>query len=142
VSPYISVSLQKAVRQHFHYCCAYCHTAESLIATTFEIEHIVPKSAGGYTILENLCLSCPHCNRHKSARQTFQDPETLETVSLFHPNQQSWQDHFAWNEDASILVGLTPIGRATIAALEMNRSVLVRLRKIWFKIGEHPPIIN
>jgi hypothetical protein len=46
-------------------------------------------------------------------------------VPLFHPNQQEWAEHFAWNDDATEIMGLTPIGRATIAALKMNRPQIV-----------------
>jgi hypothetical protein len=81
----------------------------------------------------------PHCNRHKATRQTFIDPDTQQQVALFHPQQQVWPDHFAWNADAAILIGLTPTGRATIVAVEMNRPPLVRLRRLWYRLGEHPP---
>jgi hypothetical protein len=42
---------------NFGDCCAYCRTAEHLTVVTFEYEHIVPRSAGGQTELENLCIS-------------------------------------------------------------------------------------
>src|ERR1051326_8965524 len=35
--------------------------------------------------------------------------------------------------------GLTPIGRATIAALDLNRIGLVNLRRVLPSFGEHPP---
>jgi len=73
VSVYISVELQKQIRHCFADCCAYCHTAESLTVTTFEFEHIIPPSAGGETVFENLCLACPSCNRYKATRQTAID---------------------------------------------------------------------
>jgi hypothetical protein len=139
MSVYVPVPLQKQIRRQFKDCCAYCQTAEALIATKFEIEHITPRSAGGTTTVLNLCLSCPHCNRHKATRQNFLDPETQQLVSLFHPQAQIWAEHFAWDETASILIGITPTGRATIEALEINRSALVRLRRLWYKLGEHPP---
>jgi len=139
VSTYIPSVLQRQVRDHFANCCAYCHTAEALTVSTFEFEHIVPLSAGGATVFANLCLSCPSCNRHKASRQTAVDPETQMTAPLFHPQQQRWGDHFAWNTDASEVVGLTPTGRATLAALQMNRPQLIRVRKLWVKLGEHPP---
>lgn len=142
MSAYVSVELQRQIRDRFANCCAYCRTAEALNVSTFEFEHIQPLSAGGQTVFANLCLSCPTCNRFKATRQTVTDPETKERVALFHPQQQKWAEHFAWNEDATELVGLTPIGRATIAALKMNRPALVRVRKLWVKMGEHPPSID
>lgn len=59
MSDYIPVDLKRQIRQQFNETCAYCQTAEYLTVTTFEIEHIVPLSAGGKTLLENLCLACP-----------------------------------------------------------------------------------
>jgi len=58
---------------------------------------------------------------------------------LFHPREQSWDEHFAWNEDFTLILGLTPTGRATIEALHLNRSGLVNLRRVLYAIGEHPP---
>jgi hypothetical protein len=139
MSAYISVELQRQIRDRFANCCAYCRTAEALTVTTFEFEHITPRSAGGESMLENLCLSCPSCNRYKAQRQTASDPLTEEMVSLFHPQLQAWTDHFAWSEDATETIGLTPIGRATIAALKMNRPQMIRVRRMWVKMGEHPP---
>jgi hypothetical protein len=109
---------------------------------TFEFEHIFPLAAGGTTEFANLCLACPFCNRHKSDHQTAVDPLTAETVPLFHPQQQIWEEHFAWQEKGAELTGLTPIGRATIAALQMNRLQLVRARQLWIRLGEHPPRIE
>jgi hypothetical protein len=139
VSLYVSTALQRQIRQRFADCCAYCRTAERLTVTTFEFEHIVPLVAGGATVFANLCLACPSCNRHKATRQTGIDPENQETVSLFHPQQQAWHDHFAWNDDSTEILGCTATGRATIAALKMNRPQLLRVRSLWVKLGEHPP---
>jgi hypothetical protein len=140
LSVYISVELQRQIRSHFENCCAYCRTAESLTVTTFEFEHIVPLSKGGATSFENLCLACPSCNRYKATRQTAIDPTTQAEVQLFHPQQQTWDDHFEWSEEATEITGLTPIGKATIVALKMNRSQLLRVRQMWVKMGEHPPM--
>jgi HNH endonuclease len=141
VSAYISVELQRKIREKFADCCAYCRTAEFLTITTFEFEHIIPLSAGGETTFDNLCLSCPSCNRYKASRQTALDEDTQQEVSLFNPQQQLWIEHFAWNEDATEIIPLTPVARVTIDALKMNRSQLIRVRKMWVKLEEHPPSI-
>lgn len=65
MSVYIPVELQRQIRAHFANYCAYCLTAESLTVTIFEFEHIMPRSAGGETVFDNLCLACPSCNRYK-----------------------------------------------------------------------------
>jgi len=139
MSVYIPVELQRQVRTHFANRCAYCQTAEALTVTTFEFEHIIPRSAHGQTVFANLCLSCPAYNRHKAQRQTGVDPLSNEIVPLFHPHQQLWQDHFQWSENSTEIIGLAPTGRATIIALKMNRPQLIRIRQIWVSIGEHPP---
>jgi hypothetical protein len=139
VSAYIPVELQRQIRAKFADCCAYCRTAEFLTVTTFEFEHIIPLSAGGETIFANLCLSCPSCNRYKASRQTALVPDSKQEVSLFHPQQQLWIEHFSWSEDGIEIIGLTPIGQATISSLKMNRLQLIRVRKMWVKLEEHPP---
>jgi len=101
----------------------------------FEIDHIVPMSVGGETVVDNLCLACPPCNRHKGAKLHGQAPDTGQSVPLYHPRRQIWSDHFAWSDDGTTLLGLTPIGRATIEALGINRPKMIRLRAIWSKSG-------
>lgn len=136
---YIPVDLQRKVRTRFSNRCAYCQTPEELSVAIFEFEHIHPRSAGGTTEFENLCFSCPTCNRYKAGRTTANDPVTLQEVALFHPHENDWLDHFAWSDDAAMIKGLTPTGRATIVALRMNRTQLTRVRRLWHAMGEHPP---
>jgi hypothetical protein len=50
----------------------------------------------------------------------------------------AWNDHFAWNEDFTLLAGLTPKGRATIDLLKMNRPNLVNFRKALLAYQVHP----
>ena len=119
--------------------CAYCQSLDELMGDTFEVDHIIPQSAGGATSLDNLCLSCPTCNRHKAARLTAQDPVSGSEMPLFHPHQQTWGDHFAWSNDGAQVIGLTPVGRATRDALQMNRSAMVQLRRYWAALNLHPP---
>ena len=139
MSSYIPIDLQRRVREKFAQRCAYCQTAETLTVAIFEFDHIMPRAAGGQSIFENLCFVCPTCNRYKASRQTVVDPLSNETVSLFHPQRQQWSEHFAWSEDGTEIIGLTPTGRGTIAALKMNRPQLIRVRRMWVQMGEHPP---
>lgn len=64
---------------------------------------------------------------------------TGEIAPLYHPRQQKWGEHFAWNEDFTHIVGLTPTGRATVEALQLNRDGVVSLRRVLYAAGEHPP---
>lgn len=139
MSVYVPVELRRRVRTSFTDCCSYCRTAAYLSVAIFEFEHIVPRSAGGETVFENICYACPTCNRHKADRTVVTDPKTGDKVPLFHPQRDAWADHFGWNEDATELMPLSATGRATIFALRMNRAQLIRLRRMWVALGEHPP---
>jgi hypothetical protein len=104
-----------------------------------EVDHIIPLSAGGETCLENLCLACAPCNRRKGVRTVATDPRTGQQVLLFHPRRQRWDEHFTWSKDGAQIVGLTPTGRATVIALDLNNVLRVRAREMWIVAGWHPP---
>jgi hypothetical protein len=38
-----------------------------------------------------------------------------------------------------MIIGLTPIGRTTVEALQLNREGVVNLRRVLYAMGEHPP---
>lgn len=42
-------------------------------------------------------------------------------------------------EDYTHVPGVTPIGRATVEALQLNREGVVNLRWVLFLVGLHPP---
>jgi hypothetical protein len=139
VSEYIPVAIRRVVVARSQGYCEYCVCPEAYATERFAIEHTVPKVAGGQTTLDNLAWSCIGCNGHKSAKQQAIDPETQEMVRLFNPRQQRWQDHFAWCEDGTMIVGQTACGRATVVALRMNRLGVVNLRRLLVDVGRHPP---
>ena len=135
----VPVSLRRDVVMRAAGQCAYCQSTERLMGIEFEIDHIVPRAAGGATSLDNLCLSCPSCNRHKASRTQASDPETGEIAPLFHPIHQSWSEHFEWIDNGIRLVGRTQTGRATVVALHLNRAGIVQTRRYWVILGLHPP---
>jgi hypothetical protein len=45
--------------------CEYCHLFSSDHPLPFHVDHIIARQHGGQTVLDNLALSCLHCNRHK-----------------------------------------------------------------------------
>jgi hypothetical protein len=136
MSAYVPAVLRRRVCARFVDRCAYCLTAETLIAAIFAIEHIIPRSAGGETVFDNLCLACPTCHRSKAYRQAAVVPLLGHTVPLFHPQHQLWEKHFVWNAEATIILDLTPIGQATIEALRMNRVALDIIGKRGFARAE------
>jgi 5-methylcytosine-specific restriction endonuclease McrA len=74
--------------------CEYCHLPTRGQVATFPIDHILPRSSGGETILENLALACPHCNAHKWAHASASDPLSGAMQPLFNPRSEVWADHF------------------------------------------------
>ena len=106
----------------------------------FAVDHVIPKSQQGETQLDNLAWSCQGCNEHKHTKTHGRDLLTEVWVLLYNPRQQRWSDHFVWNENFSLMIGITPAGRATVNELKLNREGVVNLRRVLYEIGEHPPI--
>ena len=104
-----------------------------------ELDHLVPQSRGGRSERQNLWLACSQCNDFKSDRVRARDSETGRIVRLFNPRRDDWTEHFRWVDGGLIVEGLTPIGRATVAALKLNQRVRVIARRVWVAAGWHPP---
>jgi hypothetical protein len=119
--------------------CEYCQSPVTFAVQSFECEHIIPVMLGGKTTLANLAFACGGCNRSKAIRTTGLDADSGQTTALFHPRQQVWHDHFAWNEDFTLMIGLTATGRATVNTLQLNRPGVVNLRRVLLVTGHHPP---
>ena len=117
--------------------CEYCGLSQIGQEATFHIDHVVPRSAGGPTEGGNLALACVSCSLRKWARQVAPDPDTGEDAPLFNPRAERWEVHFRW--EGVDVVPLTPTGRATAAALAMNRPLVVAIRGEEAERGRHPP---
>ncbi|MCY3781189.1 MAG: HNH endonuclease signature motif containing protein [Chloroflexi bacterium] len=133
----VAEDLRRHARDRAQGICEYCQTQE-VIVINMHIDHIVSLSAGGKTEPDNLCLSCISCNGAKNRFQMAFDPVSQLEVPLFNPRSQIWSEHFAWNEDDTLVLGLTEIGRATLSRLRMNRDIVVRSRRRWVEAGLHP----
>jgi hypothetical protein len=116
--------------------CEYCKV---FVPDTFEIEHIIPLIQGGSNELDNLAVSCGGCNNRKGAKTSAMDPLTEVEVLLFHPRQDVWREHFQWNNDFTQITGISPVGRATVELLQLNRTGLILLREVLFGHGNAPP---
>jgi hypothetical protein len=139
MSSYIPVDLRSQIEQADRGCCCYCRTQVVNSGIPLSVDHILPRVLGGGTTFENVCLACRSCNEFKAALTESVDLLTGETVPLFHPRQQGWTEHFAWSEDGTRVEGQTPTGRATVLALQMNRTMIVVVRRRWVSAGWHPP---
>src|SRR5262245_63154890 len=115
----ISADVEQRVRTAAANRCGYCLSPQHLVMARLHIEHIIPRARDGSDDEMNLWLSCPLCNGHKSDRTEALDPETRHTVPLFNPRLQSWLEHFRWSADGLRIIGLKPIGRATVVALHL-----------------------
>ena len=139
----IPAALRRLVVQRANGRCEYCGLAQVGQEATFHIDHIdhiVPVSADGPTKEDNLAQACTSCSLRKEARRTAVDPQTGRKVALFHPRRQRWPDHFRWN--GLTMIGLTATGRATVAALQMNRPAILVIREEETDRGRHPPPIE
>ena len=114
--------------------CEYCRSPQIITAQTFHVDHIVPQSKGGSTSLDNLAYACPRCNLRKKDIIIITDPESGASVDLFHPRKHEWNEHFIWSADFLQIVGLSPIGWATVARLQLNDEVLRRARAMWVQL--------
>ena len=135
----IAPALRRRIAEQAHYRCGYCLTQEIVSGVPLTMEHILPKASGGQSAEENLWLSCRLCNEAKGILTEAVDTESNSSVPLFNPRTQVWVDHFAWSEDGTLILGQTPVGRATIEALSLNSELRVRARAIWVEAGWHPP---
>lgn len=133
----IPAALATLVKQRAEHRCEYCRMSQSLQGATFHVEHIIPVTCGGTTTEDNLALACPSCNLHKSDRSHAADPETQAKAALFHPRRLRWSDTFAW--EIKHIIGLTPTGRATIHALDLNHPRRLRVREAEALFGLVPP---
>jgi hypothetical protein len=117
--------------------CEYCRMHQDLQGATFHVEHVYPSSKGGDTGLENLAWCCPGCNLSKSDRVEVLDPESGQMSCLFHPRRDKWSKHFRWEDHR--LIGRTPVGRATVFALDLNHARRIRIRQAEALFGWFPP---
>jgi 5-methylcytosine-specific restriction endonuclease McrA len=97
----VSPTIRQQVISEAQQCCEYCQTQQCLIGMPLVIDHIIPLSLGGSSERANLAASCYRCNEFKGAKTQGIDPQTGETVTLFHPRQLVWAEHFTWSEEGT-----------------------------------------
>jgi hypothetical protein len=133
-------AIEKAVRSRARGLCEYCHLPQSLYTERFHADHIIARQHGGLTKLDNPAFCCLECNQRKGPNIAGIDRLTKQLVRLFHPRNDVWSDHFAWN--GASLLGRTAIGRATVSLLDINRPPRVVVRQtlieegVFHKFGE------
>jgi hypothetical protein len=136
---YITISEQQTIIDRAQRRCEYCQCPMDYSSQAFACEHITPVAKGGETSLENLALACGGCNSSKYTKQEAIDPSSSENAPLYHPRQEIWLEHFSWSTDGLEIIGMTPTGRATVQALNLNRSGVKNIRKLLIMANLHPP---
>jgi hypothetical protein len=135
----ISSIVRQQVIERAKNCCEYCVSQVRFSPDPFSIEHILPRSKGGSDSNKNLAFSCQGCNGHKHTATQAVDPIKGDVTDLYNPRTNLWDEHFIWDENFSIIVGKTAIGRATVMRLRLNREGVVNLRQVLRELDRHPP---
>lgn len=74
-------------------------------------------------------------NGHTSTGK-IQDPVSGQTMALFNPRTQEWEDHFHWPGQRPFEIeGITAHGRVTVVRLQMNHPDLVSIRRLLAELG-------
>ena len=106
----------------YGYKCSYCHRPIGLSDYRFfESDHIYPASKDGPNTIDNRTPACRECNRLKSNKTQWKDPDSGCYVSLFAPNEDVWEEHFSISELTGVIIGISPKGRASVDLLELNK---------------------
>jgi len=133
----LSADIKRAVIERANSCCEYCGTPSRYGSDPLSVEHVVPRTRGGSDDADNLAAACQGCNNSKYVATHAADPATGNIVPLYHPRRDNWTDHFAWNEDLTIMLGRTATGRATVERLRLNRPGVVNLRRVLRLASSH-----
>lgn len=116
----------------------YCRAPEAVFNFPFEVEHVIPRSAGGTDDDTNLALACRSCNLCKSDHVLVSDEVTGTETRLFDPRQDSWSDHFEADAATGEITPRSATGRVTVAVLRLNNSLQIEARRIWTRLGLFP----
>lgn len=123
----ITQDVREAVIRRADNRCEYCRLRQIHYPLwQHHIEHVIPRKHFGSDDFENLALACVRCNLGKSSNIAGIDPITGNSIPLFHPKQDVWHEHFAF--EGVLITGLTPKGRVTVYVLNMNEDQRLRLR--------------
>lgn len=117
------------VAERAEHRCEYGHAPE--LVFNFPVEHIVPLCRGGANADTHLALACRSCNLRKGVQITGVDPSSGAEIRRFNPRHDHWSDHFRADLETGDLIGLTALGRATLAALRMNNESQRTARRWW-----------
>ncbi len=125
--------LEQIIRRRALDRCEYCRMPEAASDLKHVLDHVIARQHGGRAQATNLALCCGRCNQFKGPNLAGIDPQTHQMSRLFHPRRDVWTEHFRYEE--AVLIGLTPVGRATIATLGINLPIRVAVRQALIDTG-------
>ncbi len=118
------------LQRDFLHSCAYCTMTEAEAqAIRFTIDHYEPKRSRSDLENEysNLMYCCEECNIRKGDRSPPAEARA-QLIRFFRPDLDYFDDHFRLN--GVRLEGLSPTAEYTIAAIDLNRAMLRKLREL------------
>ncbi len=133
---HIPAPLRRSAIARARGCCEYCLLPGDDAEYPHEIDHLIALKHGGETTSENLVLACLKCNRRKGSDLSAIDPIDQVLVPLFNPRTQVWAEHFRLV--GALIIGQTPIGRATVNLLQLNSEVRLERRQAVIAAGRYP----
>lgn len=113
-----SAQLRRLVIARANDCCEYCLIPQRFVASSHQVDHVIAEKHSGQTVAGNLALSCMVCNLRKGSDIASVDATTGETISLFHPREMVWPQHFVLRDCE--IIGLSQIWRITSHFLRFN----------------------
>lgn len=130
-------ALRQVLQERAGHRCEYCKVHSAIQRATFHLDHVRPSSHQGGDDPDNRAFACPTCNLAKGDQVALVDPTSGETVPLFNPRRDRWSEHFRF--EGYVVIGLTPVGRALVAAFDLNSTQCIFIRSIESAAGLFPP---
>jgi hypothetical protein len=129
----VSQAIRQRVQKRAAERCEYCRLPDGISIYPSHVDHILALKHQGSSEMSNLAWACFHCNVAKGSDIAGYDPVTEELTPLYNPRIQVWPDHFVL--DGPYIVGLTSVGRVTVALLQMNQPERIKTRQRLINIG-------
>lgn len=110
----VSPALRLLVERRAGHRCEYCQTPARFVPETLSAEHNIPRRHFDCESAGNLTSASQGFNNHKDIRIEAEDSVTGLKVPFSHPRRERWAALFAWGQDGTEMLGLTPTGRAAV----------------------------
>ena len=136
MSEYVSSKLRRMTRARADDRCEYCLLPGDCTIASHQPDHIIAIKHAGKTVVNNLAWACAFCNSQKGSDIASIDPESGRLTRLFNPRTDLWSDHFVVKH--VMIVGKSPIGRATVSLLNFNDERALNQRRSLMKLGRFP----